>query len=119
MSKKQRKEAKTPFGVTTKELQEVCLHCAFFEIHKTKWPNWKPNVDESVEQQAAFNDLVRSTVKVVAEVFTMISPMDQMQFMHEVMAHYQQMTGSQSPEAKPATFSEVVEMFKASRSVKH
>jgi hypothetical protein len=73
---------------TVEQLKDVCLHCAFFSMHGDKWPEWKPS-DEN-EGTPAFNDLVRSTVKIVAEVFTMLDSVDQMQFMRQVMERYMQ-----------------------------
>jgi hypothetical protein len=55
-------------------------------MHQHKWPDWKP--DSEVETEAsltAFNDLVRSAVKITAEVFTMLDPTDQIKFMRNVM----------------------------------
>jgi hypothetical protein len=64
-----------------KELEDVCLHCAFFKMHSDKWMGWEPGVDND----PAFNDLVRSAVKIVAEIFTMLSEGDQMHFLNRVM----------------------------------
>jgi hypothetical protein len=68
---------------TAKQLADVCLHCAFFQTHGDKWPDWKPNADH--EHSEAFNDLVRSAIKITAEVFSMLDESDQMTFMRQVM----------------------------------
>jgi hypothetical protein len=73
-------------ALTAKELEDVCLHCAFFQMHSNKWPEWKPTGES--ETSAAFNDLVCSTVKVVAEVFAMLDSAGQAQFMYQVMQTY-------------------------------
>jgi hypothetical protein len=66
-----------------KQMEDVCLHCAFFQAHGDKWPDWRPDGDNvNVE---AFNDLCRSAVKIVAEVFSMLDEGDQMHFMQRVM----------------------------------
>ena len=83
MTKKTKKQKEQD---TAKELADVCLHCAFFKMHQDKWPDWKPSDDNETEESSrAFNDLVRSAVKITAEVFTMLDPMDQMKFMRNVM----------------------------------
>lgn len=94
-----------------KQLKDVCLHCAFFKIHQDKWPDWTP--DSSDEGTAAFNDLVRSAVKITAEVFTMLGPIDQMKFMRNVMEQ------SSAMEGNPVTLNDVVEAFKPSGPTKH
>lgn len=73
-------------------LKDVCLHCGFMTMHHDKWPNWKPEIEydeTNVEHNNAFNDLVRSAAKIVAEVFMMLSPLDQMKFMSNVMSDVQ------------------------------
>jgi hypothetical protein len=82
------KNKKTEPQTTPEELAEACLHCAFFAMHGEKWPKWKPNSDHTPVNQEAFNDLVQSAVKIVAEIFTMLDPMGQMVFMHKVMELY-------------------------------
>jgi hypothetical protein len=86
MGKKSKAEKQ---ALTAKELEGVCLHCMFFTAHGDKWPDWRR--DEENVSQDAFNDLVRSAVKITAEVFTMLAPMDQMQFMNKVMRSYTEM----------------------------
>ena len=66
-----------------KQMEDVCLHCAFFKAHADKWPDWKPNSGD--DEGVAFNDLCRSAVKIVAELFTMLNESDQMYFMQRVM----------------------------------
>jgi hypothetical protein len=95
MSKKKKAEQQAP---TAEELKDVCLHCAFFQMHGDKWPGWKPTGDG--QTSAAFNDLVCSTAKVVAEVFTMLDKMGQMQFMHQVMTIYEHHEGDEQTETK-------------------
>ena len=67
-----------------RQMEDVCLHCAFFQAHGDKWPDWKPDSD-IVSTNAAFNDLVRSAIKIVAEVFSMMDEADQMTFIRHVM----------------------------------
>jgi hypothetical protein len=93
-------------ALTAKELEGVCLHCAFFTMHGDKWPDWKAN-GENVSQDA-FNDLVRSAVKIVAEIFTMLAPMDQMQFQRRVMNSYMEMQRG-GEEASPEDIREIVQ----------
>jgi hypothetical protein len=66
-----------------KQMEDVCLHCAFFQAHHDKHPDWKPD-DNNVTAEA-FNDLVHSAIKITAEVFSMLDEGDQMVFMHKVM----------------------------------
>jgi hypothetical protein len=66
-----------------KHMEDVCLHCAFFKAHADKWPDWKPNSGD--DEGVAFNDLVRSAIKITAEVFSMMDEADQMTFMRHVM----------------------------------
>jgi hypothetical protein len=93
-------------------LKDVCLHCAFFNIHKDKWPDWKPSGDNKTDD--AFNDLVRSTIKIVAEVFTMLDPMGQMKFMRRVMETY-----ATSESDAPQTLAELLKVFHATEKTKH
>jgi hypothetical protein len=95
-------------ALTAKELEDVCLHCAFFQMHSNKWPEWKPSGDGKTS--AAFNDLVCSTVKVVAEVFTMLDSVGQMQFMHQVMETYTKHNESE-PEERPKSFAELINIL--------
>jgi hypothetical protein len=88
MGKKSKAEKQ---ALTAKELKGVCLHCAFFTMHGDKWPEWRADGDNV--SQDAFNDLVRSAVKIVAEIFTMLSPLDQMQFQSRVMKSFMEMQG--------------------------
>jgi hypothetical protein len=53
------------------------------KTHADKWPDWKPSADS--EHSEAFNDLCRSAIKIVAEIFSMLDESDQMQFMRNVM----------------------------------
>jgi hypothetical protein len=85
MGKKSKAEKR---ALTAKELEGVCLHCMFFTAHGDKWPDWRADNDANPE---AFNDLVRSAIKIVAEIFTMLSPLDQMQFQRRVMNSYMEM----------------------------
>jgi hypothetical protein len=91
-------------ALTAKELEDVCLHCAFFQMHSNKWPQWKPTGEG--ETSAAFNDLVCSTVKVVAEVFVMLDSAGQTQFMYQVMQTYAKhmQDESESPSSMSALF---------------
>jgi hypothetical protein len=89
------------------ELAEVCLHCAYFQMHQEKWPGWKPGGDNV--DQTAFNDLVRSATKIVAEIFTMLDPMGQMQFMNQVMTSYTAMESG----GAPASLEEIKEIAAA------
>jgi hypothetical protein len=66
-----------------RQMADVCLHCAFFQAHGDKWPEWKPGSGD--EHGEAFNDLVRSAIKITAEVFSMMDENDQMTFMRQVM----------------------------------
>lgn len=66
-----------------KLLEDVCLHCGFFKMHADKWPDWRPDADN--HNSDAFNDMVRSAIKIVAEIFSMLDESDQMQFMRNVM----------------------------------
>src|SRR4029077_2773780 len=66
-----------------KQMEDVCLHCAFFQAHGDKWPDWRPNTGDVDER--AFQDLVRSAIKIVAQVFSMLDQSDQMTFMRHVM----------------------------------
>lgn len=61
-----------------KMLEDVCLHCGFFQLHKDKWPDWRPDKDNP--DPTAFNDLVHSAVNIVAELFTMLDESDRMKF---------------------------------------
>jgi len=78
-----------------KLLKGMCLHCAFLKIHQDKWPNWRPDADN--QSPDAFNDLVRSTVKITAHVFSMLGEANQMMFMREVML----IQATQDIDAKP------------------
>jgi 4-alpha-glucanotransferase len=95
MGKRKTKAEQT--AQTAKELEDMCLHCAFFTLHGDKWPEWRADGDNV--SQDAFNDLVRSTVKIVAEVFTMLAPLDQVQFMSKVMTSYREMQGGSGESA--------------------
>jgi hypothetical protein len=120
MSKRNRAEQRAQ---QTKKHEGACLHCAFLKLHHEKWPEWKSD-DDSPSGKVAFNDLVRSTVKIVAEVFTMLDPQDQMQFMHMVMTTYKASIGEinplpQSPE-EIKEIKELVEIFRRqSEPTKH
>jgi hypothetical protein len=70
-------------GKLAKQMEEVCLHCAFFQAHHDKWPDWRADADNVTAE--AFNDLVRSAIKITAEVFSMLDESDQMIFMRNVM----------------------------------
>jgi hypothetical protein len=96
----------------TKLLKNVCLHCAFFKMHHDKWPDWTP--DSGIEGIAAFSDLVRSAVKINAEVFTMLSPQDQMKFMSNVMEQSSAMEGNSGDMLK-----KVLAAFKDQGPTKH
>jgi hypothetical protein len=65
-----------------KQLEDVCLHCVFFKMHQDKWSGWEPGRDDDGK---AFNDLAHSAIRIVAEIFTMLSENDQMMFMRNVM----------------------------------
>jgi hypothetical protein len=67
-----------------KLLEDVCLHCGFFKMHGDKWPDWRPDKHSDVDN-AAFNDLCKSAIKITAEVFSMLDEGDQMMFMRQVM----------------------------------
>ena len=86
-----------------KALKDVCLHCAFFKIHQDKWPDWKHNGDNQTDD--AFNDLMRSLIKITAEVFLMIDRDNQYTFFHHVVNTYQQMEteSAESAESDEAT----------------
>jgi hypothetical protein len=100
------KKKKTERQLTAEELKEVCLHCAFFTMHQDKWPDWR--ADGNNVSQDAFNDLVRSTVKIVAEVFTMLDPIGQMTFMRKVMETYAKHMDEQQPDHTPHSLSELI-----------
>jgi hypothetical protein len=87
----------------------MCLHCAFFQVHGDKWPDWKADGDNV--SQEAFNDLVRSAVKIVAEVFTMLDPLGQMRFMNQVMTSYTAMEGD-SEGVSLTEIKEIAEIFR-------
>ena len=96
-----------------KMLKGMCLHCAFLKIHQDKWPNWRPDKDN--QSQDAFNDLVRSTVKITAHVFSMLDEADQMIFMRQVSL----IQATQDIDAKP--IKEILEAVKQAvqRTTKH
>jgi hypothetical protein len=96
-----------------KLLEDVCLHCGFMQMHGDKWPEWRADGDNV--SQDAFNDLVRSTVKIVAEVFTMLDPMGQMQFQRRVMNSYMEMQRG-SEEASPEDIKEIAQAILGSVS---
>jgi hypothetical protein len=96
-----------------KLLEDVCLHCMFFKAHGDKWPEWRADGDNV--SQDAFNDLVRSTIKIVAEVFTMLDQMGQMQFMNRVMNSYMEMQRG-GEEASPEDIKDIAQAILGSVS---
>ena len=91
-----------------KLLEDVCLHCGFFKMHADKWPDWRPDADN--RNKDAFNDLVRSAIKIVAEIFSMLDTADQMQFMHNVMVAQAVNTLAEDKDAR--SLKEVLERVK-------
>jgi hypothetical protein len=97
-------------------LKETCLHCVFFEVHQDKWPDWRADGDNV--DQTAFNDLVRSAVKIVAEVFSMLEPVGQLTFMRRVMQHYGDIAKENSDDKMP-TLSEMIDIIRSQINTKH
>ena len=102
MGKKMGKKAKA------KLLEDVCLHCGFFKMHSDKWPDWRPDAEN--QSTDAFNDLVRSAIKIVAEIFSMLDTADQMQFMRNVMVS--QAVGELAKDKDAVSLKEVLEKVK-------
>lgn len=90
----------------TADLRRVCLHCAFFDLHRAKYPEWREDKDHR-----AFNDLVNSAANIVAEVFCMLEPMGQVEFQRNVMRMY--MAAERGGDDSPEAVEEVVEMFRS------
>lgn len=107
MGKKMKKKEKAEL------LKDVCLHCGFMKMHEDKWPKWRADTEyneNDPEAVKAFNDLVRSAAKIVADVFMMLAPMDQMKFMRNVMTDVQM--AEQGGDNRPESVAEVIALFK-------
>lgn len=92
-----------------RNLDDLCLHCVFFQAHQDKWPDWKPDGDN--KDIRAFNDMVHSASKIVTEIFLMLDPLQQMMFWREVFAQLRRVEGD---EHQQPTLADVMEAFKAS-----
>jgi hypothetical protein len=90
----------------TKLPKDVCLHCAFFKMHQDKWPDWRPdggNVD-----QKAFDDLVYSVIRIVAELFTMLDLVDRVKFLRNVLTAHRKL----EPDDNPVSAKDLMEALK-------
>ena len=94
--------------------KDVCLHCGFFKLHQDKWPKWS----RETHDQEAFSDLVHSTIKITAEVFTMLDRMDQMRFMRQVMDTCNELENPSVAEAIQS-LKELFAMIKPNGQTKH
>jgi hypothetical protein len=94
-----------------KLLKKVCLHCMFLKAHHDKWPDWKPT-DEG-QQGDGFQDLVGSTIKIVAEVFTMLDEEGRMQFYKGVDKTIEKTEALEALKGgKPISFNELLEKLR-------
>ena len=90
-----------------KEMEDICLHCGFFQLHHDKWPDWRPGPEINGESSEAFSDLVRSAIKIVAEVFSMLDEADRMKFYNRVETSLKQIE-----RGPPQSMQDVFEMIK-------